>query len=636
MSLDECRGAMYHGRFLINGVFRAVQKGVNHLKVISRGSLNYDPTSQSVSCTDEAGREGENGEVHLKSELKMEIYDLTLGEASAKLRIDTEKLVVSSGSHEGVELSPMQVRAGGKVFDNVVILVDESMDIDKCPYAIVREKVALHQFNLLRNSLGKTRSGSEFGEPVVSRMGAQDKDDLLGVALVGENIAVRLESKADLPKRCQSLNKEGRTYLTNHQDVLAVELGKGANLDVVRGNAIHLEELTEDLVTGSRLDLLAFHMEEVYKNLSQEVGRRGCLQDLNDVGEFMDQDPGYKNRVLPAGEAILISKCRRVEVVAGWAGNTTVGSSCPKYLPVKFPGRKEQLYLEPNTRFLYQSAPMQPCGLSHLVPIYLEDQAGNYVSFNGSSFVKQEIEVMEWEAKRAYYSEAGLSFWKDITTLGMLTEEEVNDLEIYQQYNVYLTRRSEQDQEPDLEQGPLSKATGSRIQSWVSQLRERTRKGVEGYIEEGLDLTEEGRMVKALWSAWERMSYTMSTLGMIGGVTYLTKAICGGAFRCLKAVYRTRSASEMEELYKGAQRAGCESDPVCATFCIICKETLQGPERRKRLELKRMVKEMIDEEILATKGHLRALIFNEEAQARRSSREGSGVGDLELVRLRQH
>ena len=61
MSLDECRGAMYHGRFLINGVFRAVQKGVNHLKVISRGSLNYDPTSQSVSCTDEAGREGENG-----------------------------------------------------------------------------------------------------------------------------------------------------------------------------------------------------------------------------------------------------------------------------------------------------------------------------------------------------------------------------------------------------------------------------------------------------------------------------------------------------------------------------------------------------------------------------------------------
>merc|ERR1712020_472949 len=55
-----------------------------------------------------------------------------------------------------------------------------------------------------------------------------------------------------------------------------------------------------------------------------------------------DQDPGYKNRVLPAGEAILISKCRRVEVVAGWTGNITVGSSCPKYLPVKFPGRKEQ------------------------------------------------------------------------------------------------------------------------------------------------------------------------------------------------------------------------------------------------------------------------------------------------------
>ena len=627
---------MYHGRILINGVFRTVERGLNHIKVISKGSLNYDPSSQSVSCTDEAGREGEDGEVHLKSELKMEIYDLTLGEASAKLRIDTEKLVISSGSHQGVELTPMQVRSGGRVLDDLVILVDEGMNVDKCPYAIVRERVALHQFNLFRDSPEKTKPGSKFGEPVVSRVGAQDRDDLLGVALVGENIAVRLESRADLPKRCQALNKEGKTYLTNHQDVLAVELDKGANLDIVRGNALHLEELTEDLVTGSRLDLLAFHMEEVYKNLSSEVGRRGCLQDLDDVGRFMDQDPGYKNRVLPAGEAILISKCRRVEVVAGWTGNTTAGSTCPKYLPVMIPGKKGQLYLEPHTRFLYQTAPMQSCGLSHLVPIYLEDQTGNYVSFNGSTFVKQEVEVMEWGSKRAYYSEAGLNFWKDLTTLGMLTEEEINDLEIYQQYNVYLTKRAEQDQVPDLEQGPLARATGSRIQSWVSQLKERTRMGAEGYLEEGLELNEGGRMIRALWSAWEGMRHTLSTLGMVGGVVYLTKAVCGGAFRCLKAVYRSRSASEMEELYKGAQRAGCESDPVCTTFCIICKETLQGPERRKRLEMKRMVKEMIDEEILATKGHLRALIFNEEAQARRSSRDGVGMGDMEMVRLQQH
>ena len=160
--------------------------------------------------------------------------------------------------------------------------------------------------------------------------------------------------------------------------------------------------------------------------------------------------------------------------------------------------------------------------------------------------------------------------------------------------------------------------------------------GAEGYLEEGLELNEGGRMIRALWSAWEGMRHTLSTLGMVGGVVYLTKAVCGGAFRCLKAVYRSRSASEMEELYKGAQRAGCESDPVCTTFCIICKETLQGPERRKRLEMKRMVKEMIDEEILATKGHLRALIFNEEAQARRSSRDGVGMGDMEMVRLQQH
>ena len=74
---------------------------------------------------------------------------------------------------------------------------------------------------------------------------------------------------------------------------------------------------------------------------------------------------------------------------------------------------------------------------------------------------------------------------------------------------------------------------------------------------------------------------------------------------------------------------------ISASKKVYWKKTLEQMMKMKE-RMKRMVKEMIDEEILATKGHLRALIFNEEAQARRSSRDGVGMGDMEMVRLQQH
>ena len=629
MSLDECRMAHLQGKVMMGGIFHSVEPGLNVIKMVAKGSLVYDPQSQSVSCTDEAGREGTEGQMHLKSELKMVIYQITLSSAPARLRTDTERMVISAGSHEGLELSPLEVRAGGRSLEHVTVLVDGDLQMNHCPYSVIREKVHLQQFRLFGREEMKGSGG--LGNPIHSRAGVRD-EELVGVALVGDSVAVRLQERAVLTKPCQGLSGSGEVYWTSHQDVLAVRLDGTDHLEMLKGNRQHLNELQEDLVTASRLDLMAFHVSEAFKNLTVEVDKGGCLQNLNDLGSLLDADPKFKSRALPAGEAIILSQCKHVVVEPHWRGNRTADSLCPKFLPVKITGDKgdTQRYLEPRTRFLYKASPTQDCALSHLVPTFLETLQGGYVSFNGSKFKQQDVSEYNWAAKLRYFREPGLDFWEDMSTLGLLNKEEVDNLEIFQQYSVYLTRGAEV-QDRDSGQGRSSSGAGSgTMQSWISEMRSRMGLDEASVLDEGARLGGWYSTWKGIKDAWDEVKETMVFWGTVGGLAYSVRVLAGGCFRLVRAVCRTRSSEELRKETGTADGWGCGGDPVGRAACIVCTEVFMGDEYRKKMETRKMVKELIEEGVYETKAHLRDLVLSDGR--RRGSRNVSRE-NLELSPL---
>ena len=114
MTLTECLSAHRKGQILLGNNVYKVKKGLTSIKVVEKGALIYDAQGQQVTCNDEPGRVEGNPEKHLKSELRMVNYELVMGEVPARLRLDSERMVVTGGKHEGVELSPLDVKNGGK------------------------------------------------------------------------------------------------------------------------------------------------------------------------------------------------------------------------------------------------------------------------------------------------------------------------------------------------------------------------------------------------------------------------------------------------------------------------------------------------------------------------------------------
>merc|ERR1719204_74285 len=65
--------------------------------------------------------------------------------------------------------------------EGVTFLIDHPEKLQECPYALLRKRVRLHQYYL---------PGKGVGEPLSSPAGV-DEEDLAGIALVGEQLAIR-------------------------------------------------------------------------------------------------------------------------------------------------------------------------------------------------------------------------------------------------------------------------------------------------------------------------------------------------------------------------------------------------------------------------------------------------------------
>ena len=624
MTLSECLSAHRKGQIVLgNSVYR-VKRGLTSIKVVEKGALIYDQEGQQVSCNDEPGRVEGKPEKHLKSELRMVNYELVLGEVPARLRLDTERMVVTGSKHEGVELSPLDVKNGGKADEGVTFLIDHPEHLQECPYALLRRKVRLHQYYL---------PGKGVGEPLSSPAGVDEKD-LAGIALVGDQLAIRLESRARLDKACFELSgpSTGRVYQTNHDSILAIHLEGETDLKEVKLNKLHLED-AGDVVTAGRLDLLAFHLSTAFQNLSEALDEGQCFQNLQGLDHVLDSGGDFKTRVLPAGEAVVLSRCIHKKVQLR-APNSTFEKSCPAYLPVAVEGGQEgtPYWLEPKSRFLYKESPQKACGLFHLLPTWYETKAGDFVSFTRDGFQWQTVSEYEWTRTAKYFSEAGFNFWEDMETLGLLQGSQVDDLEIYREYGMYLTKRAAEDQGGEVDYGPLSTASGHSIKSWATNIKSTTdnliREGVQG-VADGLHLGWWARMTMELSSIWEEVREVTSGLSWLGGLIYLVSACFGFVRRlftfCTTEDKRLRGIyGRQNKLYPCFTCLGC-GGAIGEGCCIMALDSCCGDQIRKKDEIRAVVKEELEEEKQGMMAHLRELVYTE---GRRRSTEDFELGSL--------
>ena len=621
MTLTECLSAHRKGQILLGNNIYKVKMGLTSIKVVEKGALIYDAQGQQVTCNDEPGRVVGNPEKHLKSELRMVNYELVMGQVPARLRIDSERMVVTGGKHEGVELSPLDVKNGGKSDEGVTFLIDHPEKLQECPYALLRKRVRLHQYYL---------PGKGVGEPLSSPAGV-DEEDLAGIALVGEQMAIRLESRARLDQVCFELSgpSTGRVYQTNHDSILAVHLAGGADLKEVKMNKLHLED-AGDVVTAGRLDLLAFHLSTAFQNLSEALDEGQCFQNLHGLDHVLDSGGNFKTRVLPAGEAVVLSKCVHKRVHLRMP-NSTFEKSCPAYLPVAVDGDKESFWLEPKTRFLYKESPQKACGLFHLLPTWFETKEGDFVAFAGDGFQWQAVSEYKWTKTARYFSEAGLSFWEDMETLGLLQGSQVDDLEIYREYSMYLTRKSAEDQGGEVDYGPLSRASGSSIKSWANNIKSTTgtliKEGVQG-VADGLQLGWWTQMITRLTSMWEEVRDVTSGLSWFGGLIYLVSACIGFVRRFITFCTTGRRLREIygkqNRLYPCFTCFGC-GGPIESACCIMALDSCFGDQIRKKDEIMMVVKELLEDEKLEILAHVRDLVYTE---GRRGSADELEMGAL--------
>ena len=139
----------------------------------------------------------------------------------------------------------------------------------------------------------------------------------------------------------------------------------------------------------------------------------------------------------------------------------------------------------------------------------------------------------------------------------MVTEEKMLDLDIWQEYNIYLTRIAAEDQgKGSHEESPLSRASGPAVRSWMNEMKSATgrivNQGVEAAIDE-MGLSGFEGLMKGMWDCWTSVRESVETLGVIGGTLYLMQRVTSVLIN-LVTFWCTREGNKVDEDYKVDKR----------------------------------------------------------------------------------
>ena len=595
VNAQECQRMAAMKQITLGGRVYKLDQGNNIYNIVTKGDLIYSESSQSFSCDNDRGSTTDD-QKRLDKELQLTTYHISLKRVELLVLVNEGTAVVEKGEDRGLELSAMQVASGAAEFDDKTFVLDPGRPTMTCPFAILKRDLILREFRLDKVSQGFVPN------PQPIDLQTAKIEDLNTLALVSADIILHLHRPAKVSDACVNVVGPGRrVFETNHHGVLVVEQSPDNQLDRLQSNSVHLEDLDGSLQSASRADLLAFHLDQKFANITRQFQSERCLQDPQSVLAVLKNSEGVKTRTMVAGESILVSKCHSVRVTASWEGigsndtSKTGFQSCPLLLPVKLTDKAasahNQYFLEPHSRFLMRASPTGHCSLLSVQPTMYEEVSGQMIYFNGSAFVSISAKEMDWSRMARKYGMGGTrSFWQDLGADALVTDQELVESGLFREYGSFLTRH----------QGVLghheesiSSPAGRRAQGFLQGLEGSAR----NFGDLAMDTTWGGMygVFKAIGEVLQSIRHILDPLAWFGGGMYLASRVQGMLVRAFRSC--------QEDLGKES----CGSSSMRAIRRACCGERQQERERIKGVIME-AVQEMVEQEGIRSRDLSRNLI----------------------------
>ena len=132
-----------------------------------------------------------------------------------------------------------------------------------------------------------------------------------------------------------------------------------------------------------------------------------------------------------------------------------------------------------------------------------------------------------------------------------------------------------------------------------------------------MNLSDFQQVMEGLWSSWTSFQRSIESLGTVGGTLYLVQKILAVLVNFF-TFWCTQEGNKIDEDYKTDKRfkwcwACCGWGGKIAQACGICSlEICCGDKARKRAVMERIVKDLVEKEMLETRAHLRDVAFVDE------------------------
>ena len=554
-----------------------LKMGENSISAVETGSLRYDAKSATVVCTGSEAHLERDGDRAVEAALTMEHLKLVLRrEKGQKLLSGAKTLVITSGEHHGVQWSRQEVEKGGVQLDSVTFVLDFSThhQSPKCPLALLRQQVKMTRASRgSPPSLLRTPASVNLSDPSLQ---------VTAVVWTNSKLAVHQLEPISLPAACGT----GTFYRTNHNNILLSPDTSPQALQTIKNNALNYLTLS-NLAEASRQDLIHFHVESLFSNLTQQIEALQCMGTLQQMYQKdAADDEEIKVRYVEAGEVVFRLLCPRVELLPGRHPAAEGGPVCTKQLPVHTPSSStaQIMYLEPVSRYLMTSSRVIPCSVHQLAPTVYETLSGNFVYHNGTTVVYLKAEVREHLNLQRKFSKIELyNINQDADLSGLESQQQLEQSSLFLEYNRFL----EVDNREALSGGPSvphARANGGQAAHswWVTSHARAADLSQEALAAVGFS------WFTKLWRSLQESIATLRPLATVGGSIYFARlviSLLSKVFRFLLLLY-TRPG----ESFRNALRLSINSSSR--------REEAWGEEMSK----------MIDEKVTTTIGTEMAVV----------------------------
>ena len=541
LTVRECQ-QLHEERVLHWGDQRFPLKiGDNSINVIESGSLRYDAKGASVTCTGSEARLEQEGKEVVEAALTMEHLRVKLTrEKGQKLLAEPRTLIITSGAHHGVQWSRQEVARGGVQLGSVTFVLEASElnQVPTCPLALLR-----HQVKMTRVSKGSATPSLLRTPTNISS--SDPKIQISAVVWTNSKLAVHQLDPITLPAPCGS----GTYFKTNHANILISENTSPEALSAIKNNALNYLTLS-NLAESSRNDLVHFHVEQLFANMTDQIEALQCASPLEQMYNRDSTEDEIRVRYVEAGEVVFRLLCPRVEVRPGRGEMARDEQICTKQMPVHTPSssKAQVMFLEPGSRYLMTSSKILPCSVHQLAPTVYETNSGNFIYHNGSGIHYLQAEVKQkLDLKRRFSPIELFDINKDADLTGLESAQQLEQSSLFMEYNRFLEVDSRQDLDGSPSVQHARASGGQSVHSWWME----SHAMASDLSQEALAVVGFSWITK-LWKFIQEVTSFLRPMAEFGGMIYFIRIAVSFAskiFRLLLVLY-TRPGESFKKALK--------------------------------------------------------------------------------------